>query len=182
LIRGLMNDEEWAYLEPSVIERGARSGRRPRNHRLVLDGIFWIARTGVAWRDLHEHFGKWSSVYRQFRRWTLLGLWELLLEAFNESGGNSSLQMIDSTIIRAHHCSAGAKRGTARQSLGRSKGGFTTKIDLRINGMGLPIAFALTGGEASDFKGYMPVMDADGPAPKVLLADKGYDADSFVTT
>jgi transposase len=36
---------------------------------------------------------------------------------------------------------------------------------------------ALTGGEASDFKGYMPVMDADGPAPKVLLADKGYDAD-----
>lgn len=43
--------------------------------------------------------------------------------------------------------------------------------------MGLPIAFALTGGEVSDFKGYMPVMDADGPKPKVLLADKGYDAD-----
>ena len=38
---------------------------------------------------------------------------------------------------------------------------------------------ALTGGEASDFKGYLPVMDADGPAPKVLLADKGYDADWF---
>jgi transposase len=60
-----MSDEEWACLEPFVIERGPRSGRRPRNHRLVLDGIFWIARTGVAWRDLHEHFGKWSSVYRQ---------------------------------------------------------------------------------------------------------------------
>jgi transposase len=43
--------------------------------------------------------------------------------------------------------------------------------------MGLPIAFALTGGEVSDFKGYMSIMDADGPAPKVLLADKGYDAD-----
>ena len=42
--------------------------------------------------------------------------------------------------------------------------------------MGLPIAFALTGGEVSDFKGYLPVMNADGPAPKVLLADKGYDA------
>jgi transposase len=91
---------------------GAIARHRPRDHRLVLDGIFWIARTGVAWRDLHEHFGKWSSVYRQFRRWTLSGLWEFLLEAFNESGGgNSSLQMIDSTIIRAHHCSAGAKGG-----------------------------------------------------------------------
>ena len=97
-----MSDEEWSCLEPFVIERGARSGRRPRDHRLVLDGIFWIARTGVAWRDLHEHFGKWSSVYRQFRRWTVSGLWELVLEAFNDSGGgNPSLQMIDSTIIRA---------------------------------------------------------------------------------
>lgn len=43
--------------------------------------------------------------------------------------------------------------------------------------MGLPIAFALSGGEASDFKGYLPVMNADRPAPKVLLGDKGYDAD-----
>ena len=43
--------------------------------------------------------------------------------------------------------------------------------------MGLPIAFALTGGEVSDFKGYLPVMNADGPAPKVLLGAKGYDAD-----
>jgi len=51
-----MSDEEWACLEPFVIERGPRSGRRPRNHRLVVDGIFWIARTGVAWRDLHERF------------------------------------------------------------------------------------------------------------------------------
>lgn len=110
MIRGLMSDEEWTCLEPFVIERRARSGRRPRDHRLVLDGIFWIARTGVARRDLHEHFGKWSSVYRQFWRWTLSGLWELLLEALNESGGgNPSLQMIDSTIIRAHHCSARAK-------------------------------------------------------------------------
>ena len=104
MLRGLMSDEEWACLEPFVVERGARSGRRPRNHRL-LDGIFWIARTGVAWRGLREHFGKWSSVYRQFGRWTLSGLWELLLEAFNDSGGgNPSLQMIDTTtIIRARH-------------------------------------------------------------------------------
>jgi transposase len=43
--------------------------------------------------------------------------------------------------------------------------------------MGLPIAFALTGGEVSDYKGYLPIMNADGPTPKVLLADKGYDAD-----
>ena len=43
--------------------------------------------------------------------------------------------------------------------------------------MGLPIAIALTAGEVSDYKGYMPIMEAEGPTPKVLLADKGYDAD-----
>jgi len=71
-----------------ALRHGSRRAWRPaKDHRLVLDGIFWIARTGAQWRDLHEHFGKWSSVYRQFRRWTLSGLWELLLEALNETEG-----------------------------------------------------------------------------------------------
>lgn len=69
------------------------------------------------------------------------------------------------------------KRGTQRQGFGRSKGGFTTKIHLRTNVEGLPIAAEITGGEVSDYKGYDLVMDADAPDPKVLIADKGYDAD-----
>ena len=78
----------------------------------VLDGIFWIARTGSPWRDLPEDFGKWSSVYRQFRRWTLAGLWEDILEALNHSRAVlDALQMIDSTVIRAHHQAAGTKGG-----------------------------------------------------------------------
>jgi transposase len=60
-----------------------------------------------------EAFGKWSSVYRQFRRWILAGLWEAILEALNESGlVPAVLQMIDSTVVRAHHKAAGAKWGT----------------------------------------------------------------------
>ena len=122
LIRGLLSDREWKCLEPFVVQSGALSGRKPRNHRLVLDGIFWIARTGVAWRDLPDEFGKWSSVYRQFRRWTQSGLWELILEALNDNGGGkSSLQMIDSTIIRAHHCAAGAKGGLRNRVLAAQK-------------------------------------------------------------
>jgi transposase len=112
VIRDLMGDEEWAFFEPFVTTRGAHSGRRPRDHRRVLDGIFWIARTGAQWRDLPGDFGKWSSVYRQFRRWTLAGLWDLLLEALNDTKGvGETVQMIDSTVVRAHHSAAGA-RGT----------------------------------------------------------------------
>jgi len=119
MVRGLMSDEEWAFFEPFVTATGGKSGRPPRNHRLVLDGIFWIARTGAQWRDLHEHFGKWSSVYRQFRRWTLAGVWDAMLEALAMSGAEpDSVQMIDSTIIRAHHLAAGAKGGLRDRVLG----------------------------------------------------------------
>lgn len=105
-----MSDEEWAVFEQFISAVGAPNGRKPTNHRLVLDGIFWIARTGAPWRDLPEEFGKWSSVYRQFRRWTLAGLWEDIMDALNRSGAvPDALQMIDSTVIRAHHQAAGAK-------------------------------------------------------------------------
>lgn len=122
MVRGLMTDREWKFFEPFVIATGGKRGRPPSDHRLVLDGVFWIARTGAQWRDLHEHFGKWSSVYRQFRRWTLMGVWELMLEALNDGGGRlSSVQMIDSTIIRAHHQAAGAKGGLKIRVLGAQR-------------------------------------------------------------
>jgi transposase len=50
------------------------AGRPPADRRLILDGVVWIARNRVPWRDLHEQNGKWSSAYRQFRRWTLAGI------------------------------------------------------------------------------------------------------------
>jgi transposase len=43
--------------------------------------------------------------------------------------------------------------------------------------LGLPVAIALSGGEVSDYKGYLPVMNEEGPVPRALLGDKGYDAD-----
>jgi transposase len=69
------------------------------------------------------------------------------------------------------------KRGTQKQGFGRSKGGFTTKLHLRTNTDGLPVAAEITGGEVSDYKGYDLVMADGGPVPKVFIADKGYDAD-----
>lgn len=69
------------------------------------------------------------------------------------------------------------KGGTPRQGLGRSRGGFSTKIHLRTNGAGLPVAVDIAPGQASDYTGAIPLLDADGPEPKVLLADRGYDSD-----
>lgn len=122
MARLLMEDAEWAFFEPFLFAIRGRGGRRASDHRRVLDAVFWIARTGSPWRDLPEEFGKWSSVYRQFRRWTLASLWEMILEALNESGVMpDQVQMIDSTVIRAHHLAAGAKGGLKKKVLAAQK-------------------------------------------------------------
>lgn len=102
-----MTDEEWGYFEPFLI-RGR--GRPPGNHRRVLDAVFWLMRTGAPWRDLPEEFGNWNSIFRQFRRWADSGTWDVILEALAGSGRvDATLQMMDATIVRAHHCAAGGK-------------------------------------------------------------------------
>ena len=133
MARLLMEDAEWAFFEPFIVAIRGRGGRPASNHRTVLDAVFWIARTGSPWRDLPEEFGKWSSVYRQFRRWTLASLWEMILEALNESGVMpDQVQMIDSTVIRAHHLAAGAKGGLKKKVLA------VQKVALRPRSTSLP--------------------------------------------
>ena len=93
-----------------------------------------------------------------------------------------ALQMIDSTVVRAHHQAADAEGGTPRQGLGRSRGGFTTKIHLRVNGAGLPMRSDITPGQTSDYPGFDLVMDDNLTELAVLLADRGYDSDKVRKT
>lgn len=112
MVRGLLSEEEWEFFRPFVAKPGGSGGRPPRDHRRVLDAIFWIARTGAPWRDLPIELGNWNSVWRQFRRWSESGVWDVMLQALADSGEEAEiLQMIDSTIVRAHHCAAGSKGG-----------------------------------------------------------------------
>jgi transposase len=118
LIRGLLTDAEWAVFAPFLVQQGSRGGRPPQDHRKVLDSILWVARTGSPWRDLPQELGNWNSVFRQYRRWTEAGLWDVILAAFVESEASDNLmQMIDSTIVRAHHHAAGGRGGLVGTAL-----------------------------------------------------------------
>ncbi len=153
-----MSDDEWSLFEHFILAIQAQNVRQPTNHRLVLDGIFWISRTGSPWRDLPEEFGKWSSVYRQFRHWTMAGLWEGILEALDQSGAvPNALQLMKAQLF-ARIIKQRAQKGTPRQGFGRSRGGVTTKIHLRVNAHGLPMRTDITPGQTSDFLGFDLVM------------------------
>ena len=115
--RGDLTDEEWAVFEPFVTRKGRR-GRPTLHHRRSLNGILWIARTGAQWRDMPERYGKWDAVYKQFERWTKAGIWQLLLDTLaEEDPAAKALQMIDATIVRAHHRAAGGKGGIGPRRL-----------------------------------------------------------------
>lgn len=85
-------------------------------------------RSGGVGRDMHERYGKWNSVYVRFRRWAEQGVWDALLQTLVDLGLTDDWQhMIDSTNVRGHISAAGGKEACAN-ALGRSRGGFTSKI------------------------------------------------------
>ena len=87
---------------------------------------------------------------------------------------------IDSTNVRAHQHAAGVKRGNQNQeALGRSRGGFSTKVHRRTNAKGDPLTFDVTPGEAHEVKGYDALMELHDVDPDRLLGDKGYDSDGI---
>jgi len=112
-----LSDEEWGLIAPLLPggDGAPRVGRPTQEDRRVLDGIFYILRTGAPWRDLPERYGPYTSVYNRFNRWAKAGVWGRVFEALAR-GSPASLRLIDSSIVRAHQHSAGAKKGAAKRS------------------------------------------------------------------
>lgn len=80
--------------------------------------MMWIARTGSQWRHLPDEYGKWNSVFRRYRRWVSTGVFDAMLETLAEMVGRDvTADMIDSTVVRAHHCAVGIKRGLRKPRL-----------------------------------------------------------------
>ncbi len=101
------SDREWAILAPLL--PSAKLGGRPRsvNLRVILDGIFYVPRSGCQWRMLPRSYGPWSTVYAYFRRWRLSGTWKqihtTLRERVRQRGGREptpSAAILDSQSVK----------------------------------------------------------------------------------
>jgi putative transposase len=71
-----LSDDEWTYLAPHL--PAPKSGGRPRVHavREIVNAIFYILRSGCAWRRLPHDLPPWKTVYHYFRLWRVQGIWE----------------------------------------------------------------------------------------------------------
>jgi transposase len=103
-----LSEAEWRLIEP-LLPNKPRGVARVDDRR-VVNGIFYVLRTGSPWRDLPERYGPYTTVYNRFNRWAKAGVWLRVFEAL-AARSPGSLQLIDSSIIRAHQHAAGGKRG-----------------------------------------------------------------------
>ncbi len=110
-----LTDEEWAIIEP-LLPRRIRGPERV-DDRKILNGIFYILRTGAPWRDLPERYGPRTTVYNRYARWARRGVWRDIFEALAQNS-EDSLLFIDASIVKAHRAATGAKGGNWRRVSG----------------------------------------------------------------
>jgi transposase len=197
-----LTDEQWAVLAPLLPVGSGRGRPRKWTLRQLIDGIRFRTRVGCPWRDVPERYGTWQCVYGLFRTWQLAGVWAAILTDLQaisaEAGLIEWVVSVDSTINRAHQHAAGARRHPEAQrtppagepadhALGRSRGGWTTKVHLAVEAGRKPLATVLTPGQAADSPQFIPVLGRirvprrSGPGrprtrPDRVLADKAYSA------
>jgi hypothetical protein len=123
----------------------------------------WLLRTGAPWRDVPERYGAWRTVASRFYRWRRAGIWQRLFESVQQQADvagqlNWGVHYVDGTIVRAHQHAAGSPKGAEAEALGRSQGGFSTKIHLRAAGDKHLMTFVLTPGQRHEAIGFEALM------------------------
>jgi len=110
IMRYELADYEWAAIRPMLPNKPRGVPRV--NDRRVLNGIFWVLRSGAPWRDLPEAFGPCTTCYNRFVRWRRAGVWSRIIDALAVAH-DAAVQMIDTSIVRVHQHGACIHRGAA---------------------------------------------------------------------
>jgi mannitol 2-dehydrogenase len=122
------SDEQWSCIEP-LLPTNTRGMPRVDDRR-VLSGIVHVLKSGCRWSDCPGAYGPHKTIYNRFVRWARRGIWEDIFSTLAGAGGIPDTLMIDSTIVKAHRCSGGAKGGPAPMLLVAAKVGEQPKSTL----------------------------------------------------
>jgi len=191
-----LTDQQYALMAPELPTNDGKTGHPYLPHRPILNGIFWRLHSGAPWPDIPERYGNWKTIYDRYTTWRRDGTWDRILKALQtklDAQGAIDWEQwsLDSTIVRAHRAAAGAEKqgpdGASEPSnhaLGRSVGGFSTKVHLLSDGNGVPLDATLTPGQTHESTQVETVMEhvvierASGRTrrrPRRLAADRAYD-------
>ena len=107
--RYYLTNDQWEWSHQFLRQHPRVYVGKPDSCRQFINGVLWILRSGSQWRSLPSEYGNWNSVFKRYDRWTSVGVWD---DLFVAASASADLQegFIDSTIVRAHACAAGAKK------------------------------------------------------------------------
>ena len=108
LSRHDIGDEEWTRIEPLLPGRPGGHGGVAADNRLFINAIRFLAKTGIAWRDLPFCYGKFNSVWQRYNRWCQKGVWQRIAAELTDE--DTEWLSVDSTCVRAAPAAAGAKK------------------------------------------------------------------------
>src|SRR5215207_8214166 len=171
-----LTDDQWARIEHLLPGRPGGHGGVARDNRGFVHAVWFVAKTGIPWRDLPDRFGRWDTAYHRFNEWCRKGVWQRVLAAVRDP--DLEWLLLDSTVVRAHPHAAGMNTDGDDQALGRSRGGFGTKVHVAVDAPGNPVALHLSPGQDADIT-HAGVLIGD-LEPEAVLGDKSYDGDAFV--
>lgn len=109
-----LTEKEWQAIQPHLPNKPRGVPRV--DDRRVLNGIFWVLRSGAFWSDLPERYGPPTTIYNRFTRWRKAGVWDRLMDEITKLY-DGDVQMIDTSIVRVHQHGATAKRGARMEAL-----------------------------------------------------------------
>ena len=113
-----LTDFEWAAIKAFLPNKPRGIPRV--DDRCVLNGIFWVLRSGAPWRDPPASYGPRTTCYNRFVRWRQAGVWDRIMDAL-AAGHDAAVQMIDTSIVRVHQHGASIVDNN-HQDTGRSRG------------------------------------------------------------
>jgi len=173
-----LTDSQWKKIEFFFPTR-KRRGRPPLNPRIVFNAILWLLKSGARWRDLPTCFGNWNSVYHKFRQWIRVGLFEKILRVLNFATNKYLLVQIDSTFCKVHKHGLGAFKRNGKQAIGKSRGGYTTKIHALVNEYFQLMGVILTGGQIHDSEPALELFEGIELTGKKVLTDKAFGSEKI---
>ena len=161
-----LDDSQWQLLQPLLPAPAKRGRPRQRDLREILNGIFYLLRSGCAWRLLPKEFGPWSTVHDYYRRWRRQGVWEQVHHTLRQKGraaagrtAEPSGAILDSQSIKTgdQACASGYDAG--KKIEGR-------KRHVVVDTLGLLLRVMV---------GPANVQDRDGARPLLLAVLGGFD-------